>query len=485
MKRKLRKIPYLIVLILISIAACIVLYFLVDKVLNGSFVDWFEWNFMQTRNAYLPEAGQEAIIREPMWWKVKPLVLGAVIGTVAIGIIIGFFASYFHAKAEKRKSVTNIGKMLRDYMKQESESSDMFPQEYAEIAAQMAEIRTAMLRSEQALRNEAAQKNDLVTYLAHDLKTPLTSVIGYLSLLDEAPDMPPEQKAKYTHIALDKANRLERLVNEFFEITRYNLQQITLEQEQIDLYYMLVQMVDEFYPILSAKGNTAVLHADEDLSVCGDPMKLARVFNNILKNAAAYSFPNSEIIISAEKKDKQKLPLFKSIQHPVVGRYGVLDLKKGADIACIGCHAAVVENLSGIVVCDAVVLNLGGVIDKGGSVAVHLQGNIRRGADVFLTPVGNDFIIEHTVHLNHPKLHPAASTPQYSPWIHNRTRNYNRRAFRRSRRYRPSAAFPLRCLLQRHPQSAGRILYPPSKHPVRRNGPRIHCRSRRLAGKTP
>ena len=317
MKRKLRKIPYLIVLILISIAACIVLYFLVDKVWNGSFVDWFEWNFMQTRNAYLPEAGQEAIIREPMWWKVKRLVLGAVIGTVAIGIIIGFFASYFHAKAEKRKSVTNIGKMLRDYMKQESESSDMFPQEYAEIAAQMAEIRTAMLRSEQALRNEAAQKNDLVTYLAHDLKTPLTSVIGYLSLLDEAPDMPPEQKAKYTHIALDKANRLERLVNEFFEITRYNLQQITLEQEQIDLYYMLVQMVDEFYPILSAKGNTAVLHANEDLSVCGDPMKLARVFNNILKNAAAYSFPNSEIIISAEKKDKQMVISFEN-QGPTI-----------------------------------------------------------------------------------------------------------------------------------------------------------------------
>jgi two-component system sensor histidine kinase VanS len=202
-------------------------------------------------------------------------------------------------------------------MKQESESSDMFPQEYAEIAAQMAEIRTAMLRSEQALRNEAAQKNDLVTYLAHDLKTPLTSVIGYLSLLDEAPDMPPEQKAKYTHIALDKANRLERLVNEFFEITRYNLQQITLEQEQIDLYYMLVQMVDEFYPILSAKGNTAVLHADEDLSVCGDPMKLARVFNNILKNAAAYSFPNSEIIISAEKKDKQMVISFEN-QGPTI-----------------------------------------------------------------------------------------------------------------------------------------------------------------------
>nr|WP_251316526.1 HAMP domain-containing sensor histidine kinase [Flintibacter muris] len=317
MKRKSRKIPYLILVISISILLCVGFYFLVDIVWNGSFVDWFEWNFMQTRNAYLPEAGQEAIIHEPMWWKVKRLVLGTFIGTIVGGIIIGFIVSHFHAKAEKRKSITGISQMLRDYIGRADEGSDVFPQEYAEIAVQMAEIRTAMLRSEQALRNEAAQKNDLVTYLAHDLKTPLTSVIGYLSLLDEAPDMPPEQKEKYTHIALDKANRLERLVNEFFEITRYNLQQITLEQEQIDLYYMLVQMVDEFYPILSAKGNTAVLHANEDLSVCGDPMKLARVFNNILKNAAAYSFPNSEIIISAEKKDKQMVISFEN-QGPTI-----------------------------------------------------------------------------------------------------------------------------------------------------------------------
>ena len=317
MKRKSRKIPYLIIMISISVLLCLGLYFLVDKVWNGSFVDWFEWNFMQTRNAYLPEAGQEAIIHEPMWWKVKQLVLGVFIGTITVGIIIGFIVSHFQAKAEKRKSITSISQMLRDYIGQADEGSNVFPQEYAEIAVQMAEIKTAMLRSEQALRNEAAQKNDLVTYLAHDLKTPLTSVIGYLSLLDEAPDMPPEQKAKYTHIALDKANRLERLVNEFFEITRYNLQQITLEQEQIDLYYMLVQMVDEFYPILSAKGNTAVLHANEDLSVCGDPMKLARVFNNILKNAAAYSFPNSEIIISAEKQDRQMIIFFEN-QGPTI-----------------------------------------------------------------------------------------------------------------------------------------------------------------------
>lgn len=145
------------------------------------------------------------------------------------------------------------------------------------------------------------KKNDLVMYLAHDIRTPLTSVIGYLNLIEEAGDMPPEQRKKYVHITLNKAYRLEKMVNEFFEIARYNLQQMNLIKETIDLYYMLVQMTDEFSSALAEHGNTITLKADENLTVYGDPDKLARAFSNIIKNAISYSFPNTEIIISANE----------------------------------------------------------------------------------------------------------------------------------------------------------------------------------------
>jgi two-component system sensor histidine kinase VanS len=160
-------------------------------------------------------------------------------------------------------------------------------------------LKRTLEKREQDAKLAEQRKNDFVMYLAHDIKTPLTSVIGYLSLLDEAPDMPVEQKAKYVHITLDKAYRLEQLIDEFFEITRYNLQTITLTKKHIDLYYMLVQMTDEFYPQLASNGKQAVIHASEDLTVSGDPDKLARVFNNILKNAAAYSEDDSVIDITA------------------------------------------------------------------------------------------------------------------------------------------------------------------------------------------
>lgn len=156
-------------------------------------------------------------------------------------------------------------------------------------------------KAETALAKQ--RKDELVMYLAHDIRTPLTSVIGYLNLLEEAQDMSAQQRAKNLHITLEKAYRLEEMINEFFEITRYNSQQIKMSKAPVDLCFMLMQLSDELSPVFSRRGNSIVLDADEQLIICADADKLARVFGNILKNAAAYSYPNTEIKISAEKSD--------------------------------------------------------------------------------------------------------------------------------------------------------------------------------------
>ena len=154
------------------------------------------------------------------------------------------------------------------------------------------------------MAQEAEQrKNELIAYLAHDLKTPLTSIIGYLSLLVEQPDMPVRQKAEYSRIALDKAIRLENLIGQFFEISRYNLNEMVLDRERLDLKYLLIQLADEFYPILEPQGKSIALDAPDDLWVNGDAGKLARVFNNIIRNAVAYGYPDSPIQITATRQD--------------------------------------------------------------------------------------------------------------------------------------------------------------------------------------
>lgn len=276
---------------------------MIDYILNGSFVNWFESNYMITEGQYSPETEAYTLVRQPIYSELKVLLFWILTISLEIFLVVVVAVSHFHAKSKVRKAVTEISKTMNEFMQSEKDAADLFPKEYAEISTQMVEIKSAMWQKEQMLKEEANRKNDMITYLAHDLKTPLTSVIGYLSLLSEAEDMPPKQQEKYVNITLDKAKRLETLINEFFEITRYNLQYIELEKETINLCYMMVQLTDEFYPLLQAHGNTTESDIDEDLTIYGDADKLARVFNNILKNAAAYSYPGSVIRIWAEMND--------------------------------------------------------------------------------------------------------------------------------------------------------------------------------------
>lgn len=276
---------------------CRMMYTWFDRFMNGFFVDWFERKFVRQEWHALNDMGAGYYTKSIRWGDLKALLLQVLIVIVILWILSVRVVSILYSAYRERKVLHAAGQMIGDYMRHDREAGEVFPPEYAEISAQMTEIKSNIRRQEQLLREETSQKNDLITYLAHDLKTPLTSVIGYLSLLEEAPDMPDEQKARYVHITLDKALRLERLINEFFEITRYNLHQMALEKETVDLSFLLVQLTDEFYPILAAHGNRVRIEDGEGLSLLGDGEKLARVFNNILKNAVAYSYPDTEILI--------------------------------------------------------------------------------------------------------------------------------------------------------------------------------------------
>lgn len=218
---------------------------------------------------------------------------------VLLGYIIIMFVVFYRALTRFIRYFKEVNSGL-DYLMEEVNDEIVLSPEMEFIEKKLNKVKSTLKKRELDAQNAEQRKNDLVVYLAHDIKTPLTSVIGYLSLLDEAPDMPMEQKAKYVKITLEKAFRLEQLINEFFEITRYNLQTILLDKQEINLTYMLIQMADEFYPVLAPTEKSAVVHAKEDLIINADPDKLARVFNNIMKNAIAYSYPGTVIEITAK-----------------------------------------------------------------------------------------------------------------------------------------------------------------------------------------
>ncbi len=176
------------------------------------------------------------------------------------------------------------------------------PRELAPLERDLNAIRSRLQAREDAARAAEQRRQDLISFLAHDLKTPLTSVVGYLTLLRDEPDLSPEQRAKFTSVALEKAQRLEELLGEFFDITRMDLGADPSACVPIQLTVLLEQLADEFYPIFSEEGLHCSTKIGPHLTVLGDPDKLVRVFDNVLRNAVHYSSSGGEVRISAARE---------------------------------------------------------------------------------------------------------------------------------------------------------------------------------------
>ena len=162
--------------------------------------------------------------------------------------------------------------------------------------ARLAEREQAQAR---AATYAEARKNELVAYLAHDIKTPLTSVVGYLALLAEEPGLPAARRERYAHSALEKAQRLDGMMDEFFEITRYNLGAIPIERETTDVALLVEQVADELYPAAMERGVRIEVEVPEGLSAFIDPEKMARVMGNLLKNGIAYAEAGTAVVCRA------------------------------------------------------------------------------------------------------------------------------------------------------------------------------------------
>lgn len=178
------------------------------------------------------------------------------------------------------------------------------PPELEEFEKQLNAVKRESDKNERLAREAEQRKNDLVVYLAHDLKTPLTSVIGYLTLLHDEKEISEELREKYLSIALTKAEHLEDLINEFFEITRFNLSHITLEYSKVNLTRFLEQLIYEFKPMLLDKNLECSLETEPDTMIRCDVSKMQRVFDNLLRNAINYSFENTKVrIVVTQNKE--------------------------------------------------------------------------------------------------------------------------------------------------------------------------------------
>ncbi|WP_028533511.1 sensor histidine kinase [Paenibacillus sp. UNC217MF] len=145
-------------------------------------------------------------------------------------------------------------------------------------------------------------KNELVTSVSHDLRTPLTSIMGYLGLVEQDRYRDEVELRHYTNIAYEKAQRLNVMINDLFEYTRMN-GGMTLHTKPLNIVEMAGQLCVHYRYPMEQEGLTISMHSDEDQYwIEADPDKLVRVFDNLLTNAMRYAPRGSAVGIFLRKR---------------------------------------------------------------------------------------------------------------------------------------------------------------------------------------
>ncbi|MDD6440957.1 MAG: HAMP domain-containing sensor histidine kinase [bacterium] len=291
MKNSYRKLKLTIMLQAVFIAAVTLLVggliqeYFIDGVYNDRFADIFlrVMSFFHVQE-------QVAI---PLYWKWighnKPFFL-------VVGFLLLFALFLYIVLSNVEKYLIQVEDGIENIISDSTEPVVLIT-ELKPIEEKLNQIKENLRRQERDAQEMEQKKNDMLLFLAHDLKTPLTSVVAYLTMLEEHPEMSAEERARYTHISLEKAIRLGELIHEFFDITKFNLQDTTLDWVDLNLSMMLEQIADELYGVLQEKHLRCEVEAEEDIMISADPDKLVRVFDNILRNAIVYCSENSTLSI--------------------------------------------------------------------------------------------------------------------------------------------------------------------------------------------
>ena len=285
-------------ILLAAIAVVAGVYIAADLLGNGMLREFLSEQFFYMEE-YTDTTGILHQYLSPNWYRIKQLFFLL----TALVVVICIVCVRTQSSRVAMKHRAEIEKAMETALHQFLEDRDFYlPEGFGNIEALLLQIRAKEQKQLAMLEKQTRQKHDLISYLAHDMKTPLASVIGYLNLLNDVSDVPKAQRDTYIRITLDKAERLEQLIDEFFDITRFNLHDIVVSRGRIALDFLLEQLKEQFYPILLAQHKELKLDIAEG-SVCyGDADKLARAFNNVLKNAISYSYPNTVIRVAVKQE---------------------------------------------------------------------------------------------------------------------------------------------------------------------------------------
>ncbi len=229
-----------------------------------------------------------------------------VLGYVLLGIAV-FAVSFLLLQERSISYISRISDAVRNISEGDLNTSievigdDEFSAMAENLNKMVEEIRRLMDKEREAERT----KNELITNVAHDLRTPLTSIIGYLEILSgQKAQLTPEVQKKYLDIAYSKAKRLEKLIEDLFGFTKLNYGKISMHISRVDIIKLLSQLLEEAYPNFEKRGLSYELQSNVPAKVItADGNLLARLFDNLITNAIKYGAEGKRILVKVHAEE--------------------------------------------------------------------------------------------------------------------------------------------------------------------------------------
>ena len=224
---------------------------------------------------------------------------------VLLGIGV-FSVSFLLLQSRSMRYISRISSAMREIAEGDLnitldvEGDDEFADMAENLNNMVEELRQLMDKERESERT----KNELITNVAHDLRTPLTSIIGYLELLSGPVKLNEEMRKKYLDITYKKSKRLQKLIEDLFGFTKLNYGKISMKVSKVDIVKLLSQMLEEFYPNFMEKNLAYELQSNVTAKVItADGNLLARLFDNLINNAIKYGSEGKKIIVKVDATD--------------------------------------------------------------------------------------------------------------------------------------------------------------------------------------
>lgn len=264
-------------------------------------VDLFLVTNLTMLGEYAVRQGREGSLQAAFYHPDSIIVLLYVLAGIAT-----FSITFLLLQRSSMNYITSLSTAIRNISEGDLNTTvevvgdDEFAAMAANLNKMVEDIRQLMDKEREAERT----KNELITNVAHDLRTPLTSIIGYLELLSGPTKLPQEMEKKYINITYTKAKRLEKLIEDLFGFTKLNYGKVSMKIGKVDIVKLLSQLLEEFYPNFMDKNLAYELQSNVPAKIINaDGNLLARLFDNLINNAIKYGAEGKRIVVKIHATD--------------------------------------------------------------------------------------------------------------------------------------------------------------------------------------